>query len=218
MKVASLLCSFTRVVLTRLRVLSGAFKEIMELRDERIRKITEVLQVPCRGHLLSIHYTKNLCAGSGRCEVVLLGIQNGRADQRGACQGGISIEEIRLCTGWLHVLAVRAAFSCVRSEFGSNVRFTHARLSLSQLISVATFSVYAILGNEFTASQIFPALSLFGSLSWVMLQVRGCCQLMCNLPHSLPHLANLLLLGFSSQKCSSVGQKPRARLNVSTGS
>lgn len=45
------------------------------------------------------------------------------------------------------------------------------RLSLSTLISVSTFTVYVLLGNTLSASQIFPALSIFTSLSMVVLDV-----------------------------------------------
>ena len=45
------------------------------------------------------------------------------------------------------------------------------RMSMSTFISVGTFSVYVLLGNELTAHLIFPSLSIFASLSWIILQV-----------------------------------------------
>jgi hypothetical protein len=36
---------------------------------------------------------------------------------------------------------------------------------------VSTFTVYVLLGNTLSASQIFPALSIFASLSMVVLDV-----------------------------------------------
>ena len=42
---------------------------------------------------------------------------------------------------------------------------------MSTFISVGTFSVYVLLGNELTAHLIFPSLSIFASLSWIILQV-----------------------------------------------
>ena len=63
-------------------------------------------------------------------------------------------------------------------EIGQLKRFSYslamlnfALLVLTPIISVATFTVYALMGNKLEAEVVFPAIGLFNSLTWPILYV-----------------------------------------------
>ncbi|ELR16068.1 ABC transporter, ATPbinding domain containing protein [Acanthamoeba castellanii str. Neff] len=95
----------------------AADTKIMELKDERVKKITEIL-----------HVMKQ-------------------------------INEVRA-----HEVTQLKKFSYLYACM------MFLMMSMSTFISVGTFSVYVLLGNELTAHLIFPSLSIFASLSWIILQ------------------------------------------------